>query len=48
MGGKQSVPRSLGCKVSLVWTNLWKGWKDEDGKMEGLLQNRRQKETINA
>jgi len=37
MGIKHGSPRSLGYKVFMVWGNLWKGWKNENGQMQDFI-----------
>jgi hypothetical protein len=29
----------LGYKVFMVWGNLWKGWKNENGQMQDFIIN---------
>jgi len=39
MGIKHGLPLSLGYKVFMVWGNLWKGWKNENGQMQDFIIN---------
>jgi hypothetical protein len=39
MGIKHGLPRSLGYNVFMVWSNLWKGWKNENGQMQDFITN---------